>query len=208
MLMKASVLLSVTTVGFETIFVLLRVLRADRITLKSDDEKTAEATRLVPPVLVNDEKLFRALLAALLSRLEPLVEFVVVVLPLEPEVVLIVDPVGVVVVVVVLLLLFGTCVGTVCCVTRPVMGSVVVVVTGVSVEPVVEVEVTVPDVPLWPVVLEELFVPALVPFDEDVLVLFEVEEEEAPSVPKPSPKDCPRLRVNVWLMPRTPKVMP
>ena len=63
-MMNASVLLSVTTVGLETILVSFWVLSALRMTLKSDALKTAVVSRLVPPVLVRSISVLAAVLAA------------------------------------------------------------------------------------------------------------------------------------------------
>src|SRR6187399_821305 len=107
----ASVLLSVTTVGLETIFVLFWVLSAEMMMLKSEAEKTAEATRAVPPVFTRELSELIAAEAVLPSTSVTVVE----------------EPVGVVDVVLVLLLLLTTGVGVVTCVTRPVTGSEIVV---------------------------------------------------------------------------------
>src|SRR3954464_12136974 len=68
----ASVLLRVTTVGLDITFVLDWVFSAEMMTLKSEAEKTAVATRLVLPPFTRE---FRALTAEL-----------IVVLPVVPEV--------------------------------------------------------------------------------------------------------------------------
>src|SRR5437016_412480 len=63
----ASVLLSVTTVGFDMTFVLDCVLSAEMMTLKSEAENTAVATRLVLPPLTSE---FSALTADVTALLE------------------------------------------------------------------------------------------------------------------------------------------
>src|SRR5262245_39336114 len=82
MLIEASVLLSVTMVGLETTFALFCVLSAEMMILKSEAENTAEASRLVLPVL--------ARLANWLSvSAIDVAEFVAAVVPMRPVVVVV-----------------------------------------------------------------------------------------------------------------------
>ena len=75
--MNASLLLSVTTVGLETILVPLVVLSALRMRLKSEAENTAVATRPVLVAFVTELSRLNAPLAPLVVvSVVPLVEFV------------------------------------------------------------------------------------------------------------------------------------
>src|SRR5688572_24659287 len=172
----ASVLLSVTTVGLETIFVLFCVLSAEMMILKSEAENTAEATRAVPPVFTKELSELTAAEAVSDKTSLTVVE----------------EPLGVVDVVVVLLLSFSISVGTVLCVTRPVSGSVTVVVIGVKVLPLVLVETVDPVVPVVVVVvllLEPMKLPPILLVEPSLLL-------------------WPRLRTQVdWIWP-TPTCMP
>jgi hypothetical protein len=79
MFSTASVLLRVTMVGFDITLVLACVLRAETMMLKSEEEKTAVARRLVEPVFVRPSRLLTAFEAVLESVLLRLVEVLPVV---------------------------------------------------------------------------------------------------------------------------------
>ena len=97
--MTASVLLRVTIVGFDTTLLLFCCFNAETITLKSEEEKTAEAKRFVEPEFVRPIRELMALVAELFSVLATASVMVRPVVPVVPLLVAFVVPLAVLAVV-------------------------------------------------------------------------------------------------------------